>query len=108
LAEEARKALVEGDIVTVGCLMSQNHRLLQQITVSGEVNDELVGIALNKLTNKMKVGQTEGKVYPEKLQDLSFSLSIGVEQFISRWNFLDRIWKITSERALWNQIEKLC
>jgi mevalonate kinase len=46
LAEEARKALVEGDIAAVGGLMSQNHRLLQQITVSGEVNDELVGIAL--------------------------------------------------------------
>jgi mevalonate kinase len=46
LAEEARKALVEGDIVTAGSLMSQNHRLLQQITVSGEINDELVGMAL--------------------------------------------------------------
>jgi len=46
LAEEGRKALVEGDIATTGGLMSQNHRLLQQITVSGEVNDELVGIAL--------------------------------------------------------------
>ena len=48
LAEEARKALVEGDIVAVGGLMSQNHRLLQEITVSGEVNDELVGMALEK------------------------------------------------------------
>jgi len=46
LAEAARKALVEGDIVTVGGLMSQNHTLLQQMTVSGEINDKLVGIAL--------------------------------------------------------------
>jgi len=46
LAEEAKEALVEGDIATVGSLMNQNHRLLQQITVSGEINDELAGIAL--------------------------------------------------------------
>ena len=46
LAEEAKEALLEGDIATIGNLMNQNHRLLQQITVSGEVNDELVGIAL--------------------------------------------------------------
>jgi len=46
IAEEARKALVEGDIATIGNLMNENHRLLQQITVSGEINDELVEIAL--------------------------------------------------------------
>jgi len=46
LAEEARKALLEGDTATVGSLMNQNHRMLQQITVSGEINDKLVGIAL--------------------------------------------------------------
>jgi len=46
LAEEARKALLKGDIATVGNLMNQNHKLLQQITVSGEINDELVGISL--------------------------------------------------------------
>ncbi|MBY9011737.1 MAG: mevalonate kinase, partial [Candidatus Lokiarchaeota archaeon] len=28
-------------------LMSQNHKLLQDITVSGEINDRLVDIALN-------------------------------------------------------------
>ena len=46
LAEEARKAFMEGDRGTVGILMNQNHKLLQQITVSGEINDELAGIAL--------------------------------------------------------------
>jgi len=46
LAEEARKALLEGDTATVGSLMNQNHRMLQQITVSGEINDKLVEIAL--------------------------------------------------------------
>ncbi|MDH5794880.1 MAG: mevalonate kinase [Candidatus Bathyarchaeota archaeon] len=46
LAEEGREALLKGDIATVGDLMNQNHKLLQQITVSGEINDKLVGIAL--------------------------------------------------------------
>ena len=46
IAEEARKALLEGDIATIGNLMNQNHKSLQQITVSGEINDELVEIAL--------------------------------------------------------------
>jgi mevalonate kinase len=46
LAEAARKALLQGDITTIGDLMNQNHRLLQQITVSSEINDELVEIAI--------------------------------------------------------------
>ena len=46
LAEEAKKALIEGDIATIGNLMNQNHKMLQKITVSGEINDKLVGIAL--------------------------------------------------------------
>jgi len=46
LAEEARAALLKGDIAAVGDLMNQNHKLLQQITVSGEINDKLVGMAL--------------------------------------------------------------
>ena len=46
LAEKAKKALLEGDLSAVGGLMNQNHRLLQQITVSGKVNDELVGTSL--------------------------------------------------------------
>jgi len=46
LAGDAKNALVNGDITTIGDLMNQNHRLLQEITVSGEVNDKLVEIAL--------------------------------------------------------------
>jgi mevalonate kinase len=46
LAEAAKKALLKGDIAAIGSLMNQNHKMLQQITVSSEVNDELVEIAL--------------------------------------------------------------
>ena len=46
LAAEAKRALLEGDITTIGNLMNQNHKLLQDITVSGEINDKLVEIAL--------------------------------------------------------------
>ncbi|MFX1323220.1 MAG: mevalonate kinase [Promethearchaeota archaeon] len=46
LAEEAKKALINGDIVVIGNLMNQNHKLLQEIMVSGEINDKLVKIAL--------------------------------------------------------------
>ena len=46
LANEAKKALLSGDIEKVGALMNQNHKLLQQITVSGELNDKIVDIAL--------------------------------------------------------------
>jgi mevalonate kinase len=46
IAYKAKKALIEGDITTVGNLMNQNHKLLQKITVSGEINDKLVDIAL--------------------------------------------------------------
>ncbi len=46
LSEKAKKALLEGDPNTLGNLMNQNHKLLQEITVSGEINDKLVDIAL--------------------------------------------------------------
>ncbi|MFX1426107.1 MAG: mevalonate kinase [Promethearchaeota archaeon] len=46
LAEEAKNALINGDTITIGNLMNQNHKLLQEITVSGEVNDLLVEISL--------------------------------------------------------------
>jgi len=46
LAEAAKKALLIGDIATIGNLMNRNHKMLQQITVSGKINDELVEIAL--------------------------------------------------------------
>jgi mevalonate kinase len=46
LAEKAKKALIKGDIITIGSLMNQNHKLLQKITVSGEINDKLVKISI--------------------------------------------------------------
>ncbi|MHA2367043.1 MAG: mevalonate kinase [Candidatus Hodarchaeales archaeon] len=46
LANKAKKALLEGNSIAIGSLMNQNHKLLQEITVSGEVNDNLVDIAL--------------------------------------------------------------
>jgi len=46
LAEKAKKAILKGDIATIGNLMNQNHKMLQQITVSGEINDKLVELAL--------------------------------------------------------------
>jgi len=46
LAAEAKKALLEGNITAVANLMNQNHKLLQEITVSGNINDKLVNLAL--------------------------------------------------------------
>jgi len=46
IAIKAKTALLEGNIKTVGNLMNQNHKLLQEITVSGEINDFLVNLAL--------------------------------------------------------------
>ena len=46
LAAEAKKALLEGNINAIATLMNQNHKLLQEITVSGEINDMLVNLAL--------------------------------------------------------------
>ena len=46
LAEQAKAALLKGDIISIGNLMNKNHKLLQKITVSGKINDKLVDIAL--------------------------------------------------------------
>ncbi|MFX1315394.1 MAG: mevalonate kinase [Promethearchaeota archaeon] len=46
LADEAKKALLNGDILYLGNLMTQNQKLLQEITVSGEINEKLVNLAL--------------------------------------------------------------
>ena len=42
LAGRAKEALIKGDIISIGSLMNQNHKLLQEIMVSGEINDKLV------------------------------------------------------------------
>jgi len=46
LANRAKKVLLRGNIDAIGKLMNQNHKLLQDITVSGELNDKLVNIAI--------------------------------------------------------------
>ena len=47
IAINAKDALIKGDKITVGKLMNQNHKLLQEITVSSEFNDKIVEIALS-------------------------------------------------------------
>lgn len=47
IAKNAKKALIKGKKGVVGALMNQNHKLLQLMTVSGEVNDKIVEISLN-------------------------------------------------------------
>ncbi len=75
LAEEARKALLEGDIATIGNLMNLNHKMLQQITVSGKINNELVEVALKngaigaKLTGTGRGGLVIGLAENEDIQE---------------------------------------
>ena len=47
LALDAKIALLEGDTISIGKLMNQNHKLLQDISVSGKTNDKLVELALS-------------------------------------------------------------
>jgi len=46
LAINAKVALLEGDYMSIGKLMNQNHKMLQELTVSGDLNDKLVEISL--------------------------------------------------------------
>jgi len=58
LAIKGKIALLKGDINTVADLMNQNHKLLQEITVSGEINDKLVDLAIDKGTLGAKMTGT--------------------------------------------------
>lgn len=75
LANKAKNALLKGDIIITGDLMNQNHKLLQAITVSGEINDELVKIALlsgaigAKMTGTGRGGLVIALAENEKIQD---------------------------------------
>jgi mevalonate kinase len=75
VADAAKKALLKGDIATIGSLMNQNHKMLQQITVSGKINDELVEIALEngaigaKLTGTGRGGLVIGLAENEDIQE---------------------------------------
>ncbi len=75
LATKAKKALIKGDIPAIGKLMYQNHKLLQDITVSREINDLLVEIALkngsigSKLTGTGRGGLVIALAENKKIQN---------------------------------------
>jgi mevalonate kinase len=75
LVEAAKKALLRGDIATIGNLMNQNQKMLQQIAVSGEIDEELVEIALEngaigaKLTGTGRGGLVIGLAENEDIQE---------------------------------------
>jgi len=75
LAIDAKVALLEGDYIGIGKLMNQNHKLLQDITVSGEINDKLVDIALKhgalgaKMTGTGRGGLIIALAENEKVQN---------------------------------------
>ena len=70
-----KKALLEGDAGTLGNLMNENHKLLQEITVSGEINDKLVDLAIKngaigaKITGTGRGGLVIALVKDEEQQE---------------------------------------
>jgi mevalonate kinase len=75
LSEKGKIALLEGDMSTIGDLMNQNHKLLQEITVSGKENDRLVEVALKngalgaKMTGTGRGGLIIALAENEEIQD---------------------------------------
>lgn len=75
LAREAKISLISGEIASIGKLMNQNHQLLQEITVSGKINDKLVDISLEagaigaKMTGTGRGGLVIALASNEKIQD---------------------------------------
>ncbi|MHA2180211.1 MAG: mevalonate kinase [Promethearchaeota archaeon] len=75
LVEKAKNALLKGDAINIGELMNQNHNLLQNISVSGEINDKLVNIALKngalgaKMTGTGRGGLTIALTENEEIQE---------------------------------------
>jgi len=76
LAIKGKAALLKGDIKTVADLMNQNHKLLQEITVSGDINDKLVDLAINngalgaKMTGTGRGGLVIAITENEEVQEL--------------------------------------
>jgi mevalonate kinase len=76
LAEKAKLALLNGDIIGIGELMNQNHALLQDITVSGDINDKLVDISLKngaigaKMTGTGRGGLTIALTENKEIQEI--------------------------------------
>jgi mevalonate kinase len=75
LAIKAKSALLKGNNHTIGSLMNQNHKLLQDLTVSGQINDKLVDIARNngaigaKVTGTGRGGLVISLAENEKIQE---------------------------------------
>ena len=75
LAINAKMALLRGNISMVAGLMNLNHLLLQNITVSGEINDKLVNLARNhgalgaKMTGTGRGGLVIALTENEEIQD---------------------------------------
>jgi mevalonate kinase len=92
LSEKAKKALLNSDKKSIGKLMNQNHKLLQDITVSSEINDKLVNIALNngalgaKMTGTGRGGLVIALAQNEEIQE-AISNAIGKEGYES-WKTL--------------------
>ncbi len=86
LALDAKVALLEGDTISIGKLMNQNHRMLQEITVSGEDNDKLVQISLKngalgaKMTGTGRGGLVIALAENEEIQQ-NIANAIKVEDF---------------------------
>ena len=74
-AIKARQVLQEGDMKTVGRLMTKTHGLLQDITVSSRENDFLVDVAMDngalgaKLTGTGRGGLVQALTPGKELQD---------------------------------------
>jgi mevalonate kinase len=88
LSEKAKSALLESDKSLICKLMNQNHKLLQDITVSSEINDKLVEIALDngalgaKLTGTGRGGLVIALTKNEKIQE-KISKAIKIEGYES-------------------------
>lgn len=90
IANDAKKALLKGDKDTVGTLMNQNHKLLQEITVSGDINDNIVNTALEngalgaKMTGTGRGGLVIALAFDESNQK---KISQAIEnQGFTTWN----------------------
>lgn len=80
IAEIARELIMNGDIMSVGNLMTQNHTLLRQLDISTNLLDHLVEAAINsgafgaKLCGSGKGGNVVALVPAEKTQQIKEAL----------------------------------
>lgn len=80
IAENARELIMNGEIVSVGNLMTQNHTLLRQLDISTKILDQLVEAAINsgafgaKLCGSGKGGNVVSLVPAEKTQQIKEAL----------------------------------